>query len=170
MKLFIQAYVFNGKRYKTAINRASVSVTYTSCRMRSLLEYLSSLTIKGSFHIHVSAFRISPKSVRALCSSKDEYSFLALKPLPKYKEANVLHQTLMEKGKRLLQSTGVNICEKIGMKFYAMYREGNSLYWANWINFTVVTIPFWIVSHPTLRRTSTIMSSMPRTILPVKKV
>ena len=53
----------------------------------------------------------------------DEYSSLALKPLPKCKEANVFHQTLVEKGKLFLQFTGVNY-EKIGMNVYAMYREG----------------------------------------------
>ena len=54
----------------------------------------------------------------------DEYSSLVLKPLPKCKEANVLHQTLVEKGKRLLQSIWVNVCEKIEMKVYTMHREG----------------------------------------------
>ena len=67
---------------------------------------------------------ISSKSVRALCPMNDGYSSLALTPLPKCKEANVFHQTLVEKGKLFLQFTGVNIYEKIGMNVYAMHCEG----------------------------------------------
>lgn len=70
---------------------------------------------------------ISSKSVRALCPLSDANDSVALKPLPKCKEVTVLHQTSIEKGKRLLQSVGPVICDKIRMEIHEMYRKGQRI-------------------------------------------
>ena len=78
---------------------------------------------------------VSFKSVRVFCRSSDTNSSLAFKPLHECEEANLLHQTLAEKSKRIFQSVGTDIYDKIGMETHKMYRKGQRIVLSYFLNY-----------------------------------